>query len=575
MKIRSIIQRPAGFHIRRIFLLLMALSWFCSTPARAADMLKVGIIEEPLTLNVWKASTRWSRKILENIHTPLFIRAPDGQNLTPWLAAAMPVYDPITLSYTVNLRQAKWSDGTDFTSADVAFTGNLIKRFKVPLYYPQWRFVKRIETPTKHKVTFFLQDPKAIFLTRTLTTPIVQKAAWEQIVLKIKKAKNPQKKLLDYPVENHVGTGPFVLTAWDRGKAITLSKNEFFFGKGKRIEGYRLGPYIPGIRFKPYQTTQEAIEALKNGKIDFFWWGVPPDARAALEKRDDVRIVKTHKSALYYLGFNMRKQPFFDINFRHAVAHLIDKQFIIQQVLNGNGDPLTSFVPPQNTKWHLPGIPGYGTGLTRNDRIKKAYSILSRTGYLWEIPPVTPDGKLRKGKNILRPDGQPMAPITILTPTRDYDPARARVGELVAGWLNDIGIPATAKPVEFRKLLERIKGRHDFDLFILGYGKLSLDPDYLRRFFHSRNNVKDGYNMSGYRNFHFDKMADESAGTMDLEKRKRLIGVLQRMLMHDIPYFPLYNPRLLEAVRKAKYDGWVETLGGIGNIWSFSTIQPK
>ncbi len=61
--------------------------------------------------------------------------------------------------------------------------------------------------------------------------------------------------------------------------------------------------------------------------------------------------------------------------------------------------------------------------------------------------------------------------------------------------------------------------RHEFDLFVLGYGQLSLDPDYLRNFFHSTQDRARGWNMSGYRNPEFDRVAEESSRTMDPEKR--------------------------------------------------------
>jgi peptide/nickel transport system substrate-binding protein len=45
--------------------------------------------------------------------------------------------------------------------------------------------------------------------------------------------------------------------------------------------------------------------------------------------------------------------------------------------------------------------------------------------------------------------------------------------------------------------------------------------------------------------------------------------------LRDIPYIPLYNPKITEAVRKDKFHGWVGTLDGIGNIWSFCEVKPK
>ena len=81
--------------------------------------------------------------------------------------------------------------------------------------------------------------------------------------------------------------------------------------------------------------------------------------------------------------------------------------------------------------------------------------------------------------------------------------------------------------------------------------------------------------MSGYHNPDFDRIADESAGTMDEEKRRDMIWEMQKIIMRDIPYFPLYNPKMVEGVRKDRFSGWVEMLEGIGNTWSFCLIRPK
>ena len=50
---------------------------------------------------------------------------------------------------------------------------------------------------------------------------------------------------------------------------------------------------------------------------------------------------------------------------------------------------------------------------------------------------------------------------------------------------------------------------------------------------------------------------------------------MQKIIMADVPYIPIYNPALIEAVRKDTFRGWVETLDGIGNIWSFCLIKPN
>jgi peptide/nickel transport system substrate-binding protein len=168
-----------------------------------------------------------------------------------------------------------------------------------------------------------------------------------------------------------------------------------------------------------------------------------------------------------------------------------------------------------------------------------------------------------------------MADFSILTPPADYDPQRAMAGVIIQEWLREMGMPASSKPMAFGALIQQVKERQDFDTFILGYGSLSVDPDYVRNFFHSENDKPKGWNMSGYRNPAFDQVADASALAMDEEKRKALLCEMQKMVISDLPYLPLYNPAQIEAVRTDRFTGWVEMLEGIGNAWSFCQLKPN
>ena len=109
--------------------LIMAAGFSCSGEIES-DTLKIGLSEEPRTLNIWLASDANSQKILSHIYQPLYRPEPVTLKLVPWLAEKQPDFDPETVSYTVKIRPAKWSDGSDITSEDVAFTARLIKEFK-------------------------------------------------------------------------------------------------------------------------------------------------------------------------------------------------------------------------------------------------------------------------------------------------------------------------------------------------------------------------------------------------------------------------------------------------------------
>jgi len=541
----------------------------------SAQMVRVGLLEEPKTLNIWLASDRWSRAVLSQMYQPLYVRDPETLDFVPWLAQDHPLYDETTFSYTVKLRDAKWSDGSALTSEDVAFTVQIIQEFNVPRFRSQWEFVKKVETPDEHTVKFYLDKPQAIFVTRTLTTPVVQKKEWFRIAEEAKKTEKPLNTLSNYKVEKPVSIGPFVLKEWRQGAYLFLQKNDLFFGKGQEINGRILGPYVDGVIYKIFGTSDAAILALKKGEMDMFWWGIQAGYMEDLQKQEDIRIFRNDRSALYFMGFNVRKPPFNDGVLRRAIATLIDKDFIINRILQEYGIKMHSLVPPGNKFYYCPDLPLYADGKSREERTKEAYGMLSKAGYTWEVRPVDDSGKVVKGEGIRLPNGQPMESFTILTPPADYDPHRAMSGLIIQEWLREVGMPAFAKPMAFGSLVEQVKVRREFDAFILGYGSLSLDPDWLRRFFHSGEDRPRGSNVSGYNNPEFDRIADASAEAMNPNKRRQLVWEMQKILVNDLPWIPLYNPKLVEAARKGKFTGWVEMLGGIGNIWSYCMVKPQ
>lgn len=543
--------------------------------AWSADMLKMGLLEEPKTLNLWLARDRWSRRVLSLFYQPLYIRDPKTLELIPWLAADKPVFDKATLTYTIKLRKAKWSNGKPLTSKDVAFTANLVKKFKIPRYRSYWGIIKKVKTPDKQTVKFTLKKPMAVFETRTLTLPIVSRHEWSKIAEKAESAEKPLDVLLKYKIKKPIGSGPYALKEWKQGAYLFVQKNKHFFGTGRNIKGHMLGPFIDGIIFKFFGTSDAAVMAVKKGTVDMFWWGIKPGYLSDLDEEPFVRLYESERAALYYMGFNMRKAPFNDINLRQAIATLVDKDFIIERILQGNGLRMDSLVPPGNRIYFCPDVPVYGKGMDKKARIKKAYEILKGAGYTWDVPPVQARGKVVKGKGIRLPNGKPMAPFTILTPPADYDPERAMAGLIIQEWLREVGIPASSKPMAFGALIDQVSKQHKFDTFILGYGRLSLDPDYLRRFFHTKQDKRRGGNKSGYRNPEYDKIADASAAAMDEKERQKLVWEMQKILMRDLPWLPLYNPNLIEGVRTDNFKGWVPMLEGIGNMWSFCVLKPK
>ncbi|MGD9319903.1 MAG: hypothetical protein PVH99_08050, partial [Desulfobacteraceae bacterium] len=66
--------RPIFIFLLQVFLLLGPLS----VVVLGKGVIKIGVLEEPKTLNIWLASDSWSRKVLSQIYQPLYIREPEN-----------------------------------------------------------------------------------------------------------------------------------------------------------------------------------------------------------------------------------------------------------------------------------------------------------------------------------------------------------------------------------------------------------------------------------------------------------------------------------------------------------------
>ncbi|MFQ5887496.1 MAG: ABC transporter substrate-binding protein [Candidatus Hydrothermarchaeales archaeon] len=539
--------------ILSVLVILLITTIFSAVPLAAQEKiyLKVGSQDEPKTLNPFKAGDVWSWNVIGWFYEPLYTREPITHKVIPWLAEGWPTFDGRVA--TVKMKQGiKWDDGTPLTAHDVKFTADVLLEFKVPRYYSDWEFIEKVEVVDDYTLKFYLKEEcTPLFQVGTLMSLIVQKEEWEPIIAQAEASEEPLKFLLDYQIEKPVSAGPFSFVEWIKGSYVEIIAREDYWAKGKVIGDRTVGPFYDGILYKLYGTTDAAALALKKGEIDYIWWTIDPGFVGDLMKEEKIKVTSSPGNGLFYLAFNVRKKPFSDLAFREAFAYLVDKEFIVNRILQKYGEPAYTIVPPGNEFWYNPDTPKLGAGLAKEDRIAKAKEILQAAGYTWDD-----EGAL------LMPDGDPVQPFDILTPPADYDPMRAMSGMLIQEWVREAGMPATAKPTSFGTISQKVYTEQDFDVYILGWS-LSLDPDYMKVFFHSSQAVPEGYNPMGYSNPEYDAIADASGKECDAEKRKGLIFKCQEMIMSELPYIPLYFRNEIEAYNAESFTGWFEDLGGI------------
>lgn len=575
---------PGGWWLVCCLLLLAG----CSGQHKGGDrLLKIGFQDEPKTLNIFNARDVWTSRVLGWFYESLYTREPITHEIVPWIAKTMPRFEG--KSATVTLRKGpQWDDGEPITAHDVVFTLKTIHEFKLPNQMPsidpiavkavEGKEELDVEALDDQTIRFGLKEEcTPLFLEDTLLSFFVQKSRWEPIVAKARKAEQQAgggkeaggaavalKQLLEHQVTKPETSGPFAFEQWERGSFVLIKKNPRYFGTGRELAGKKVGPFYSGILFRKYETPDVAILALKKKEIDFYWWSIEPGLVEDLKKEPHLKVMQSPDNGFFYLAFNLRKAPFSDLTFRRAFAAVVDREFLVDRVLQGLGEPAYTVVPPATEFWHNPNTEKIGAGLSRQERIELAHTILKEGGYR-----VEKEGNHYK---IYDPEGKPIPPFDILTPSADYDPVRAQSGVFIEEWARAAGFPARSQPLQFRAIVERVTKVRRFDAFILGW-QLGLDPDYVRQFFHSDQDVPEGNNSPGYRNPEFDALADASAKECDRDKRRDLIYKMQEKVVSDVVYIPLFFRHKVEAYNKETFTGWFKDFGGIsGSILHLEPI---
>ncbi len=535
---------------------------FLFEPHVLARSLRIGLLRAPLTLNYFQGTDTWSKRIIGLFHMPLYVRHPKTGEMLPWIAQSLPETSADRKEVIVRLKKSLWHDGSQVTADDICFTIDVIKKFKVPGFVEKWQMVKEVIPVDKTTVRFILAYPSAVFFNRTLFCSFVQKKSWAPVIQsKLEGGRSSQSILTGITPKNIISNGPFYIDKYDVPFYIVLKQNHNFFGKGSSMAGLSLGPHLAAIVLKFYKTTEEALVALKKGKIDFLWWEVPDDRLPELKETKGIKLFKTIRRGYDYLAFNLNKRPFNDKAFRQAVAYTVDREQLVSQALNGNGLPSISTVPACNRYWHNPNVWTPGKGLARKARISKAKEILEQAGYWW-----------KRGKLML-PDGQEVKTVYMLTTCAGCKPHRFQAAVMIKRWCSDIGIPIELKMMNIEKILRNLRNG-TFDTYLLGWSHLPEDPSYLETFFHSREAKKGGKNYPRYRNPVFDKLCEKADTEMDVKKRREIIFRMQDIIARDLPYITLYSKNRVEATRMEYFRGWVAQPGGIGNLWSFLNLRP-
>jgi peptide/nickel transport system substrate-binding protein len=479
-----------------------------TVPKNGGDMTE-GLIGSPLYLNPILAYSDVDKDISRLIFSGLMKY---NEKLEPMadLAEKYEISEDQKV-YTFYLKHnIKWHDSKDLTASDVVFTITSIQNpdYKSPLYRSFNGII--IDKIDDYTVKFTLEQPYAAFL-NLLTVGIIPQHIWYDTT-----ATNA--KLAIYN-QRPVGSGPYKfknLVKENRGliKSYSLEKNKDYYGKA---------PYINNIYFKFYPDYESAVEGLINKEVKNLSF-LPKEYLKKVSKRD-LNLNNIDLAQYTALFFNSKNNALLsEKKVREALAYAIDKNKIIEDVLQGQGQAIDSPI--------LKNFIGYNSEIKKYEyNPKKALEILTGDGWIID-------------KELLKKKGNDLK-ITLTTVDQVEN---VKVANLLKDFWASIGVNVELQLVAKDKIESEIITPRNYQILL--YGEiLGYDPD-LFPFWHSSQRETPGLNLANYSNRKVDQLLEEARQTNDNKVREAKYLEFQNLLIEDLPAIFLFSPDYIYPVSK-------------------------
>ncbi|QDS36111.1 peptide ABC transporter substrate-binding protein [Brevibacillus brevis] len=411
---------------------------------------------------------------------------------------------PDYMNYTFKIRKdAKWSNGDPVTAHDFVYA---IKRNLDPKtaseYAYQLYYIKGgeeyntgkgkvedvgVKAVDDYTVEFNLKSPTPFFRELTFFPtlfPLHQKTLEE----------NP--KWAD-EAKTIVGNGPFIMDTWEHKSKIVFTKNPNYWDKNN--------VKLDRIEIAMIEDNNTAFSMFENGDID--WGGypastLPTDAIPTL--KDAGKLMVADNPGTQSVVFNTNKPPFNNKKIRQAFAYAINRQEIIDNILQTGVPAAYGWVP---TSMGLKPD-GYFT-----EDQAKAKALLE-------------EGMKELG----------LATFPTVTYTFDTNDTNKKLAEALQDqWKKALGVNVKLYTAEL-KVYRDMRSQANFDMIRFQWGADFNDPINFLEMFRDKTG---GNNHPDWENAKFKELIDKSYNEPDLDKRKQILLDAETILMDEMPLAPI------------------------------------
>jgi peptide/nickel transport system substrate-binding protein len=338
-----------------------------------------------------------------------------------------------------------------------------------------------------------------------------------------------------------IGTGPF--------KAYTIKMNDVvIFQRNKKYRGVdslgRSLPYLDAVRCNFVEDENDQLDAFLSGDLDLIF-SIPRESIqrvAASAESDQSRfyLLSIPGMRVEYYGFQHRSDFFQNKKVRKAINFAIDREFLVDSILRGFGQPATyGFVPPSAPGYDAESIQGY------TYRPDSAKALLASAGYLTT-------------------DELPVLTVQI----NDGNPTALEVAEAVQKMLyKNLGLTVELSILPREQHYERVE-LGDVPIWRDGWIADYPDPENFLKLFHGKlvpdDSVKASYlNTVRFSNDTFDNYFEKSTMEFDVSKRSNLLHKADSVVIAHAAVAPLYYEQWVWLVNNRVENLNVSSMGDL------------
>ena len=457
------------------------------------------------------------------------------------------------LTYTFTLKDGiKFSDGSDLTAEDVAFTYMTIAHpdYNGPRAYAVNNFVgydeyhageidvfEGIKVIDEKTISFTFKEGMAApaniecFVYGIMPSDYYAFDTWEDFLA-----------FNDKPM----GSGIMVFDSWAPNEFILLKNNTNYWDpdNAAKIEGVLVSE-VPD---------ESILSALQTDQIDFAQIAATGENLAAAEAMDNIQVANYLANGYTFMCFNTTRPQLSDARVRQALMYALDRESFID-VQYGEGLGSVGMAPISPSSWAFPDpseLNPYAFDM------EKAGQLMDEAGWI-----MGSDGYRYK-------DGQKFA-VNWLVYTDSAWPGT--LSGMAADTWKQLGVELTIELMDFNTVAARTMdaepGEKDFDIYTMGFS-LSIDPDPTGALFDDDAYVAGGFNASGYKNPEAMELVRQGKAEFDTAKRAEIYKEWAKIMNAEIPHVIIaYRSELFGINKRVEgmvidtYASWDQSLKNV------------